>query len=65
MFAGTVTEFDDATGLGSVAAADGRVYVFHCIEIADGTRRIEVGQAVRFQPLPKFGRFQAGRVTTL
>ena len=32
------------------------------IEITDGTRSIELGQRVNFQPLPKFGRFQAGRI---
>ena len=63
MLAGTVTEFDEAKGLGTVTDADGRGYLFHCIEIADGTRTIEVGRAVRFHPLPKFGRIQAGRVT--
>jgi cold shock CspA family protein len=62
MLAGTVTRFDHDKGLGTVTAIDGREYLFHCIEIADGTRTIDVGQAVRFQPLPKFGHFQAGRV---
>ena len=63
MLAGTVTDFDDATGLGTVTDADGRTYLFHCIEIADGSRTIEVGRAVRFRPLPRFGRLQAGHVT--
>lgn len=63
MLSGTVTTFDDATGLGSVTGDDGREYAFHCIEITDGTRTIAIGQAVRFQPLPKFGRIQAGRIS--
>ena len=63
MLGGTVTRFDGAKGLGTVTGAGGREYLFHCIEIADGTRSIDVGQAVRFQPLPKFGRVQAGRVS--
>jgi CspA family cold shock protein len=62
MLSGTVTGFDEAKGLGTVTAVDGREYLFHCIEIADGTRTVDVGQPVRFQPLPKFGRIQAGRV---
>ena len=62
MIAGRVTQFDDAKGLGTVTAVDGREYLFHCVEIADGSRRIAVGQQVRFQPLAKFGHFQAGRV---
>ena len=46
-------------GLGTVTADDGTAYTFHVIEIVDGTRQIDVGQTVRFQPLAKFGRFQA------
>lgn len=63
MLAGTVTSYDEVKGLGTVTGSDGREYAFHCIEIADGSRTIDVGQAVRFQPLPKFGRIQAGRVS--
>jgi len=59
---GTVTEFD-AVGLGSVDAADGTRYPFHCIEIADGSRRIEVGTAVTFELIGKLGRFEAARIT--
>jgi cold shock CspA family protein len=62
MLNGVVTEFSDARGLGTVTGADGATYVFHVIEIADGTRSIEVGQPVSFQPLPKFGTFQAGHI---
>ncbi len=62
MLRGTVAAFDEATGLGTVSADDGTEYLFHMIEIADGTRAVEVGQAVAFQPLPKFGRYQAGRL---
>lgn len=65
MLRGTVIEFDGAKGLGTVAAADGTPYLFHVIEIADGTRTIDVGQAVSFQPLPKFGSYQAGRLQKL
>ena len=63
MLSGTVTEFSDARGLGTVVDDNGRAYMFHVIEIADGTRTVEVGQAVRFQPLPKFGTLQAGELT--
>jgi cold shock CspA family protein len=65
MMRGTVTEFDDAKGLGTVAAHDGTAYLFHVIEIADGSRSIDVGADVSFQPLPKFGRMQAGRLHKL
>jgi len=62
MISGRVTQFDGAKGLGTVTADNGTAYVFHVIEIADGTRTVDVGQAVRFQPLAKFGHFQACKV---
>jgi cold shock CspA family protein len=62
---GTVTEFDDDTGLGTVASDDGEHWPFHAIEIADGTRTIDVGRPVMFRPLPRFGRLQAGRIQKL
>ncbi|MAT03791.1 MAG: hypothetical protein CL424_01945 [Acidimicrobiaceae bacterium] len=65
MLRGTVTEFDEARGLGTVTALDGSPFLFHVIEIADGSRTIDVGQPVVFQPLPKFGTFQAGHVAKL
>lgn len=62
MMLGTVTEVDEAKGLGTVRGEDGVDYLFHVVEIIDGTRSIDAGQPVSFQPLPKFGRFQAGRI---
>lgn len=62
MLNGIVTEFSDARGLGTVTAADGQTFLFHVIEIADGSRTIDVGQPVSFQPFPKFGTFQAGHL---
>ena len=59
---GTVREFDEAKGIGTIVGADDSSFVFQCIEIADGTRDIEVGQAVSFRPLPRFGAFQAGAI---
>ncbi|HUF99535.1 MAG TPA: hypothetical protein VMM60_15500 [Ilumatobacter sp.] len=60
---GTVRAFDDTVGLGTVVAADGTEYGFHCIEIADGTRTIEVGSAVTYSVLPRFGTWQAADIT--
>jgi CspA family cold shock protein len=57
---GTVTAFDDPAGLGVVTADDGRAYAFHCTQVADGTRTIEVGTAVTFELLPRLGRWEAG-----
>jgi cold shock CspA family protein len=60
---GSVTSFSDSVGLGTVTADDGREFEFHCIEIADGSRTIEVGAQVAFTPLPRFGAWQAGNIT--
>ena len=56
---GTVTAFDEARGLGTITAEDGEAFPFHCTQIADGTRTIAVGQTVRFDVLPKLGRYEA------
>jgi CspA family cold shock protein len=56
---GRVIDFDEHVGLGHVEATDGAVYLFHCVEIADGTRTIEVGTAVEFDVMVKFGNDEA------
>ena len=61
---GTVVEFDEARGLGTIDG-DGRAYPFHCTAIADGTRTIEVGTAVSFEVRPAgMGRWEATQITT-
>ena len=56
---GIVVEFDEARGLGVVEAGADR-YPFHCTQIADGTRTIEVGAAVTFEVRPGgMGRWEA------
>ncbi len=35
------------------------MYLFHCVEIADGTRTIEVGTPVEFELMVKFGNEEA------
>ena len=57
-----MTDFDEHAGLGTVTADDGSDYPFHCTQIADGTRTIAVGQAVRFDVLPKPGRYEASAI---
>ena len=59
---GRVVAFDREVGLGQVAAADGSTYLFHCIEIADGSRDIPVGQDVTFTLIGKLGRFEAAGI---
>jgi cold shock CspA family protein len=54
-----VSDFDEHVGLGHVDADDGRRLLFHCVEIADGTRTIPVGQAVEFELRRKFGADEA------
>jgi cold shock CspA family protein len=61
---GRVTAFDDGRGRGVVTAADGRQYTFHATRIADGTRRIAVGAAVRFTVVPAMlGQWEASGIT--
>jgi cold shock CspA family protein len=62
MPAGRVIDFDGHVGLGHVVADDGAEHLFHCVEIADGTRTIEVGAAVEFDLLRKFGRDEASAI---
>lgn len=62
MISGIVTGFDEVKGLGTVTVDTGTAYMFHVTEIVDGTRTVDVGQSVRFQPLAKFGHFQACKV---
>lgn len=47
IFSGVVSEFDEHVGLGAIAAGS-HSYPFHCTQIQDGTRTIEVGASVRF-----------------
>ncbi len=61
---GVVVEFDEARGLGEVETTDGRRLRFHCVTIADGTRRILVGTPVRFEIMAGLGgRWEAGAIT--
>ena len=57
-----VVDFDEHVGLGHVADDDGAELLFHCVEIADGTRTIPVGQDVEFDLLRKFGRDEAANL---
>lgn len=45
---GTVTSFDARRGLGEVTDDAGNLWPFHCAEIADGSRHIDVGRRVSF-----------------
>ena len=58
---GSVAEFDERGGYGTVVADDGGArWFFHCTAIADGTRAIEVGAAVDFEVVAgRLGRYEA------
>lgn len=62
---GTVTGFDDRSGLGTlVDTVDRREYPFHCTAITDGSRTIETGRAVSFRIVAgPAGRWEAGMIT--
>jgi cold shock CspA family protein len=62
VLAGRVTEFDADRGLGVVTTVDGVAHPFHCIEIAGGSREIEVGAEVDFELVAKLGRYEAAAV---
>jgi len=60
---GTVADFDEHAGFGTIRAADGRELFFHCTQLTDGTRTIETGALVRFEIVPgHLGRGEAARV---
>ena len=62
---GTVADFDAEVGLGHVVDSDGERWLFHCTEVADGTRVIDAGAAVSFEVRPGGpGRWEAFAVNT-
>ena len=63
--AGRVSEFDAARGWGAIEADDGTRFEFHCTQIADGSRAIAVGTAVRYRLEPgHLGRWEASAITS-
>lgn len=62
---GVVTDFDTHAGLGYVADDNGNTYLLHCINIADKSREITVGQRVEFSTVTRFGRAEAANVVKL
>ena len=49
---GQVVEFDAMRGTGLIEGDDGARLAFHCTQIADGSRDIPVGVAVRYEVVP-------------
>ena len=59
---GTVVEFDDQRGIGTVRCGD-RSVPFHCTAISDGSRHIDVGTVVAVRVrAARLGRLEAGSV---
>lgn len=58
---GVVADYDEARGYGELTqAGTGERWWFHCTAIADGTRTISAGDAVRFSLRPgHLGRYEA------
>ena len=55
-----MTEFEDGPGWGRVRADGGEEHFFHCTAVADGSRHIAVGTAVRFRVVPgRLGEWEA------
>jgi len=55
-----VVEFDEHAGTGTVEGEDGAHLFFHCVAIADGSRRIDVGTAVAYEVVAgHLGRWEA------
>jgi cold shock CspA family protein len=63
---GTVADFDEHRGSGTVRGDDGRELAFHCTSLADGSRIIEPGTAVVFAVMAgHHGRWEAAEVRRL
>lgn len=55
--------FDAHCGSGTVRG-EGAEYPFHCTQIADGSRHIDVGTTVTFEVVPgHLGRWEAAAIT--
>ena len=63
---GRVVEFDEHVGTGTVEGEDGSRLFFHCVAIAYGSRRVDVGEAVTYDVVPgRLGRYEAWRIQRL
>jgi cold shock CspA family protein len=63
---GIVVEFDAHAGLGVVEASDGSRLSFHCTQVIDGSRSLNVGDRVRYEVIPGGrGVWEAGSLDPL
>lgn len=61
---GHVEQFDFDRGLGMISSS-GQEYLFHCAEIVDGTRDINIGASVSFVVAHRFGHIEASEIEKL
>lgn len=58
---GIVESYDSHEGLGWIIA-DGQRYLFHCAELLDGTREVDLGTPVQFAVAHRFGHVEAAEI---
>jgi CspA family cold shock protein len=61
---GVVASFNSHRGLGYISVGEEQ-YLFHCAEIVDGTREIEIGAQVTFVVAQRFGNLEASEIIKL
>ena len=61
---GVVASFNSHRGLGYIVVGETQ-YLFHCAEIVDLTREIEVGARVSFVVAHRFGNLEASEIIKL
>ena len=63
---GTIVDFDEHRGSGTVRSAEGTEFFFHCTRIADGTRAVAVDTPVAFTVVAgHHGRYEAVDLTPI
>ncbi len=62
---GRVVEFDVERGLGAIESESGERVIFHCTQIADGSRVIADGAEVTYELLAKLGRYEASAIAVV
>ncbi len=61
---GIVSNFDAVSGLGQIQTTSGEIYQFHCVEIGNETRLIDVGSHVTCDISPILGGYEATNIAT-
>jgi len=60
---GTVIDWDEQGGYGTIRADDGGEHFFHCTALVDGSRTTSAGTRVTFDVEPgRLGRWEAANI---